>query len=252
MIFGYNLEFSGEFRDGSAWNGQGTFWSDQRFIFEGELRNGKPWNGKETSRFEPEQDREYREGVATLTTTIKERAEARAKLEAEVVTPDGPNWFIFENQPCQVYYPDPFPGMKVTWSGVCIYGKASGEGRMVFEGGGNTAIYIGRLHSGKLHGSGTMVRVGGDNKGHSYNGDWRDSKKHGRGAHTKPDGVRYEGDWRDGRAHGIGTSTSPNGGRYEGEFRDNKRHGRGTFTWPDGEIKNCEWRNNEVVKGTCR
>ena len=45
----------------------------------------------------------------------------------------------------------------------------------------------------------------------------------------------YEGDFVDGTRTGRGTYTWANGSRYVGEWRDSKRTGRGIETWADGQ-----------------
>ena len=182
------------------------------------LAGDAAWNGARTLLFEPEKYGSYPDDLVMKAGAYIGAPEPLCRGGART-----PCWLETENQPgCHVWNPMPEPNQTVTWSGICVEGKASGQGRLVVGG--------------------TLT----------YEGDWRDGKFHGRGTYTWRNGTRYEGDWRDGKKHGRATVTAPNGNRYEGEWREDKKHGRGTFTWPDGEIKNCEWRNNEVVKGTCR
>ena len=114
--------------------------------------------------------------------------------EAESATPFGPNWFIVENQPCQVYDPYPFPNMTLTWSGACIEGKASGEGRVVWQIDDKTVLFVGRLQEGKLHGYGTLVW----SSGYRLEGEWLDSRPHGRATETFESGEIATCDWRRG------------------------------------------------------
>ena len=161
--------------------------------------------------------------------------------------PFGPNWSIVENQPCQVWnYGEAETYRPLTWSGACVDGKASGEGRLIFiyEGRGS---YRGNMVGGKAHGHGIANWADGSR----YEGEFRDGKRTGRGTYTWANGERYEGEWRDGKRTGRGTYTWADGSRYEGEFRDGKFHGRGTYTWADGDSKTCEWRDGESVDGTC-
>ena len=163
---------------------------------------------------------------------------------APPLKPFGPNWSIAENQPCQVWnYGVPEEFEPVTWTGACIDGKASGEGRFICSIGS----YQGGMVGGKLHGRGTLTY----SIGSRYEGEWRDGKQHGRGTYTTASGGGYEGEWRDGKEHGRGTFTYSNGDRYEGEWRDNNRHGRGTYTWDSETSMTCEWRDNDKVSGTC-
>ena len=134
----------------------------------------------------------------------------------------GSNWSIVENQPCQVSNYGNRELEPFTWSGACIDGKASGQGRLTYSDGYGS--YQGGMVGGKLHGRGTL---------------------------TLAEGGRYEGEWRDGKRHGRGTFTWASGERHEGEWRDGYMHGRGTRTWPNGNGYTCEWRNDESVEETC-
>ena len=115
---------------------------------------------------------------------------------ATPLQPFGPNWIIAENQPCQLYNPYPEPDETVTWSGACVNGKASGEGRQVW-----------RTRHGEL----------------VFYGGMRDGKVHGQGTYTTARGTRYEGEWRDGKRQGQVTITFSNGAAKTCEFRDDKR-----------------------------
>ncbi len=202
----------------------------------------------------------------------------------------GPNWSIVENQPCQVWnHGKPEKFEPFTWSGPCVDGKASGEGRLTVSGvgayqGGMAAgklhghgtfsfasgnRYEGEYRDGKKHGHGTSTWTDGDRyegeyrdgkehgqgtytwaDGYRYEGEWRDGNQHGHGTYTATDGYRYEGEWRDGNQYGYGTATWADGDRYEGEWRDGKWHGHGTYAWAGGAVT-CEWREDERVDETC-
>jgi hypothetical protein len=70
--------------------------------------------------------------------------------------------------------------------------------------------------------------------GWTYDGEWKEDKKHGRGVHTWPDGNKYDGEFKDGKLHGRGVWTWADGDKYDGEFKDSKFNGRGVWTWADG------------------
>jgi hypothetical protein len=44
-------------------------------------------------------------------------------------------------------------------------------------------------------------------------------------------GGSYEGDWRDDKRNGRGIMTLADGGRYAGDYLNGKQHGRGIMTW---------------------
>ena len=169
--------------------------------------------------------------------------------------PFGPNWIVAENQPCQTHSRVPGAARTVTWSGGCVDGKGSGEGRLVRRNAGTLVYeYKGQMREGKPNGRGTLIYVDGNRyeggfqdgkihgygtytwaNGERYEGQWRDEKKHGQGTHIWPNGNRYEGEWQDGKVHGRGIYTYASGERYEGDFRDGKINGPVTYTWANGE-----------------
>ena len=140
----------------------------------------------------------------------------KEKEDTAPLEPFGPDWIIAENQPCQLYNPFPEPGTTATWSGGCVDGKASGEGRWIGRSSEGEIVYDGGIREGKAYGNGTL---------------------------TWPDGTRYEGEWRDGKLSGYATITVFDGTRYEGALRDSRPHGNGILTWPDGTRYEGEWRD---------
>ena len=102
---------------------------------------------------------------ASKRTGERRPGEATAPLQ-----PFGPNWIIAENQPCQVGNSKPVPGETFTWSGACVDGKVSGEGRGVWHlPDGRKSVYEGNMHYGKAHGYGTLNH----SNGKRYEGEWR-------------------------------------------------------------------------------
>ena len=89
--------------------------------------------------------------------------------------PIGPDWSIAENQPCQVWNYGYRSLEPFTWSGACVHGKASGEGRLTINDG--RTVYEGDVLAGKIHGYGTAVYVSGDR----YTGEFRDGQPEGYG-----------------------------------------------------------------------
>ena len=140
----------------------------------------------------------------------------------ETSEPFGSDWSFVENQPCQVWNYGYRSLEPFTWSGACVDGRASGEGRLTISNG--RIVYEGTVRNGRMHGYGTTV--------HS-------------------DGNRHEGQFRDGQPNGRGTKHYANGDRYEGEFRAGKRHGRGSFYPVGGDAEACDWRDDDRVAGSC-
>ena len=186
-------------------------------------------------------------GCRIEVTRCKDGGYRVAGIPGVTLDPLGPNWIVAENQACQIYKPNLQPGDTVTWSGACVDGKASGEGRFTWRGNHGENVYQGEFLAGRIHGRGLYRWA----VGACYDGELRDGRQHGPGTQTWPRGGRYQGEWRDGKRHGHGTYIWASGARYEGQWRNDKRHGRGTYTWGDGDAMTCEWRNGEDVHGTC-
>ena len=95
--------------------------------------------------------------------------------------------------------------------GGCLNGLAHGKGKAK---GKDT--YEGEFKQGNKHGKGSY-RWG---TGEKYIGDYLNDQRHGKGVQTYADGVTYDGDWSDGKYNGFGKVTLPtsasNGIKYFG------------------------------------
>ena len=90
------------------------------------------------------------------------RRQAEALLDGKApLVPPGPNWILAENQPCQLYNPEPRAGETVTWSGGCENGKAAGEGRQVWRTSKGTAYLEGRMRDGYVYGTAIVTYFSG-------------------------------------------------------------------------------------------
>ena len=85
--------------------------------------------------------------------------------------------------------------------------------------------------------------------GQTYVGQLNDSGlPHGKGMMTSPDGNSYDGDWKDGKKHGKGVFTFGEGSqwkgdKYDGDYVDDKKTGKGVYTFADGRKYRSEWQN---------
>lgn len=111
--------------------------------------------------------------------------------------------------------------------------------------------------------------------GSTYDGEYKDGKRHGRGKMVFKDGSKYDGDWKADNFEGQGEFTWPSGAVYNGSFKNGQRegegsykykdladfagmcsndliHGSGAFTWKDGRRYEGEWVNgSENGMGFC-
>ena len=90
---------------------------------------------------------------------------------------------------------------------------------------------------------GTRINPGQD----KYVGEFKESKWHGSGTLTFPDGATYVGEWKDDNMHGNGTFTWANGDQYFGEFQNGNRHGQGSLTHADGTVKKGIWEKGKLI-----
>ena len=193
--------------DGKA-SGEGELNFDRgKFIGKGIMRAGKAHGLWRMRSFDGKSAvGEFREGLphGRLASTLPNGQTHECKFEHGVIVPltcklyNGPpswaeeesdesfgsDWILVENQPCHTWAPGEHSGTTVTWSGDCVDGKNSGEGREVWSTPDGEWVYEGTMWAGKPHGWGTYVGL---------------------------DGTRYEGEWRDGYFHGRMTITDANG-----------------------------------------
>ncbi len=112
------------------------------------------------------------------------------------------------------------PELQASYSGGCKDGKAEGPGAAR-----GSAVYV---------------------------GEFREGKKHGRGAKTWPWGDRYEGEFADDAKHGTGIyawgeRSAFAGDRYEGGFANDKREGYGVYVWASGDSYAGPWKDDAVA-----
>ena len=108
--------------------------------------------------------------------------------------------------------------------------------------------------------------------GSSYDGEYEQGFRHGRGCLEKPDGTLYDGEWKHGHFHGrgkllwhaadgslvtyegefqealrqgTGKLISLHEGEYDGQWQANLRHGRGIQISPNGMVYDGDWQCGE-------
>lgn len=73
--------------------------------------------------------------------------------------------------------------------------------------------------------------------GSEYEGNFLNSKRHGKGVLTLSDGTKYDSEWMNDLRHGHGREVWPNGTVFDGDYVNGKRQGHGEMHFPEGEIK---------------
>ena len=106
--------------------------------------------------------------------------------------------------------------------------------------------------NGKIHGRGKL-----ETGKFTYEGEWRDGKKHGKGACTYHDnGDDYEGEWAEDKWHGQGVWTlrGADGAVHEkfvGSMAQGRMHGSGQYLYSDGSVYDGEWEDNRMHGAGC-
>ncbi len=145
--------------------------------------------------------------------------------------------------------------------------------------------YVGEMkeRNGKYNGKGTFVHF---KEKYKYEGEFKDSQRHGYGTFVQEDGSTFKGNWKNGLKHGKGTLVNAvffrsgeekgeefvidggpqtgeyiedhphgifnwemdSGRKYVGEIKGGFFHGKGTLTHPDGKVEKGIWENGKLIK----
>ena len=77
----------------------------------------------------------------------------------------------------------------------------------------------------------------------TYEGWWKNGKKHGHGTLTSLDGYKYVGEFMYGARHGVGVAISRSiGENYFGDFRNDLYDGQGTLFYENGDWYIGQWK----------
>mmetsp|Transcript_104606 Transcript_104606/g.300724 ORF Transcript_104606/g.300724 Transcript_104606/m.300724 type:complete len:295 (-) Transcript_104606:76-960(-) len=93
-----------------------------------------------------------------------------------------------------------------------------GCGRQVWQDG---RVYDGQFKAGRLHGDGRMEWRSREGSS-SYEGQYLDDLKEGRGMYCSPAGQIYHGEWKQGMRHGRGAHTEADGKSRRGIWSQDK------------------------------
>ena len=110
--------------------------------------------------------------------------------------------------------------------GGCVNGLAQGRGKAK---GRDT--YEGEFKQGNKHGKGIYTWANGD----KYDGDYLDDRRNGKGTETYQNEGKYVGDWVKSKKTGKATWFYPNGSKYEGEFVNGSFNGFGKLSLVKGD-----------------
>eukprot|EP01012_Entosiphon_sulcatum_P059093 TRINITY_DN83376_c0_g1_i1.p1 TRINITY_DN83376_c0_g1~~TRINITY_DN83376_c0_g1_i1.p1 ORF type:complete len:369 (+),score=96.22 TRINITY_DN83376_c0_g1_i1:30-1109(+) len=123
------------------------------------------------------------------------------------------------------------------YSGDIAGGKRNGKGTY-YDASGTT--FTGTWKDDCLHGMGSYKGEDG-----TYEGEWEESLKQGKGTFSWATGDRYTGDWYADNMNGTGTYNFANGKVYDGFWRDGQRNGYGILVFPNGNKYEGEWKHDQ-------
>ena len=83
--------------------------------------------------------------------------------------------------------------------------------------------------------------------GDTYNGFFKNNKRHGQGTYYHKNGDKYSGNWKNSKKHGRGTYTWKNGNKYVGQWQNSNMHGQGVKTFKNGKIQRGIWKNDKFI-----
>ena len=141
-------------------------------------------------------------------------------------------WVVCITDGCKLLDPYYTKGVTMKWEGFCLNGKANGIGKLTkYKDGEYESTYEGEFRNGIREGKGTFTHKDGSvAKGNFVNGQLI-----GYGSKIGEDGSKYEGELVNYRKHGKGVETFANGSKFEGFFVSDKMY-TGKFTNYDGKI----------------
>ena len=105
----------------------------------------------------------------------------------------------------------------------------------------NNGTYEGDWINNSKHGKGTIIF----NVGDKYEGDFKKNSIEGKGIYYYKNGDKYEGDWKSNLKDGKGIYYSKIGNKYVGEFKNDKKEGKGICYYNNGNRYEGEWKNDK-------
>ena len=176
---------------------------------------------------------------------LSPKAKAKAKRRAKAGF-----WLDTQSSDCKIWINLPKTEVTANWSGACLDGFASGEGKLVVQiSGVELERREGTWIKGKQNGPGAMISGLGVNLAAIF----KDGEAHGKGLMIAENGDRYEGEYRFGWRRGIGTYHYSNGSIYRGYWIYDEPNGEGLLTLPDGAQYHGPFYNGRMHgEGLCK
>jgi len=115
------------------------------------------------------------------------------------------------------------------------------------------SYYEGQWSAGRKDGEGRFVDA---TSNRTYDGNWKDGRRHGRGFQIFENGDKYDGRWANGMQHGSGRYFfAADGSVFEGQWSNGAYHGVGIRTLKDGSKERLEYdhgvlASQELIKST--
>lgn len=128
----------------------------------------------------------------------------------------------------------------------------AGSAKVTYDNG-NT--YEGEFNDEKMkHGSGkfTWFDVNEEEETYvkaTYDGQYKDGKRHGEGRMTFSNGDSYYGQWIEGKMHGIGTYKYNGGDIYSGSYVAGAKDGKGIYEFGDESRLDGVWDQGSFMTG---
>ncbi len=141
-------------------------------------------------------------------------------------------WITCNKAGCKILDPYYFDGATMVWEGNCKDGKADGNGKLIkYNKGIYESTYEGEYANGIREGKGKFTH----NDGTVKEGTFVNGQLTGKGTMTSENGLKYEGEFINYRFHGEGIESFPNGSKFEGFFVSDRMY-TGKYTNYDGKI----------------
>jgi S1-C subfamily serine protease/antitoxin component YwqK of YwqJK toxin-antitoxin module len=141
-------------------------------------------------------------------------------------------WVTCKTSGCKILDPYYKDGVTLKWEGSCLDGKADGYGKLIkYQDGEYESTYEGEYNNGLREGKGKFTHKDGTVR----EGIFINGQMCGKGIMTLTNGQKYIGDFLNYRAHGDGIIYFPNGAKFEG-FCVSDRMYTGKFTNFDGNV----------------